>query len=219
MDAQQQSQPVAPLKKPWWRRIRVWAMIVVLSLPWLYLALVAHRVNEQRRAIEVVTELNGFFEYDFEFGSRPAFLRLPPARSNASPPAPLWLVRLLGVDYFANVACISTNRRPNDEQWNALSRLRNLEYVHLWYEDGTDRDLAELESLSCLKRAVVTFKVSDEAIERLRSALPSVQEIRARRTDGSFYYFDVRNTPTVSIAPPPSANAPSSGTKPTASAK
>jgi hypothetical protein len=210
MDAQNQPPSIAPAKKPWWRRVRVWLIIVVLALPWLYLAHLAYRVSEQRRAIDMVTKLNGFFEYDFEFGSRPAALRLPPARSNASPPAPPWLVRLLGVDYFANVAWFCIKQKPNDEQWNNLSRLSHLEFINLWYEDGTDRDLAQLENLTGLKRAIVSFKVSDEAIERLRRNLPSLQEFQVGRAEGGWYHFDVRSTPTVTIYPPPTASQPAS---------
>lgn len=216
MDAQDQSRPERATKTPWWRRVRVWMMIVILSLPWLYLALLSYRVSEQRRALVAVTRLNGFFQYDFEFSPPGPF---PRSASNATPPAPQWLIRLVGIDFFANVASLSVRGSPDDTQWDELSRLSHLEHINLWYDKGTDRDLARLEKLSSLKWVDVAFGASDEAIERLRKALPNLQRLNARRADRGWYQFDVLSTPSVTIHPPENASLPASSPKTSSTAK
>ena len=168
--------------------------------------------------LDAITRLNGFFEYDFEFsppGPVPPFPRPP---SNVTPPAPQWLIRLVGIDYFANVARLSVRGSPDDTQWDELSRLHHLERIVLWYDKGSDRDLAKLERLSSLKWADVPLSASDEAIERLRVALPNLQRLDAPH-DGGWYQFDVRSTPSVTIYPPQNKNKPASGSKTTPTAK
>ena len=169
--------------------------------------------------IDAIMRLNGFFEYDFEFSSHTASPSLPPAPSNASPPAPPWLIRLVGTDYFANVASFSVPTRPNDGQWDELSRLSDLEYVHLRYKEGTDCDLAKLEEFSNLKRVLVNFEVSEQAIRKLHKALPKLRELQAMLVGGGWYVFDVRLTPAVTIHPPPSTSLPAKGAKASATSK
>jgi hypothetical protein len=199
--------------------MRVWAALVLLLAPWLYVASLAFHASEQRRAIDAITRLNGYCEYDFEFRSHSVFGSLPPAPSNASPPAPPWLVRLVGTDYFANIALFSVPIRPSGKEWDELSRLSDLEYVHLRYTVGTDDDLARLAEYSNLKRALVHFEVSEQAIGKLHKALPKLCEVRAPLVGGRYYVFDARLTPAVTIYPPPKTSLPANSAKASATSK
>lgn len=158
-----------------------------------------HRVGQQRRAIEVTTRLGGFFGYDYEFRSNSTAPRLPPGPSNEAPPAPPWLVRIVGVDYFANITYLSLPRKPSASDWKEIVVLRNLEYVHLGYLDGDDRDLAWLAKLPNLKRVSVSFEVSENAIAEMQKTLPNLKESRAPLSGGREYLFDASSTPIVTI--------------------
>ncbi len=109
-------------------------------------------------------------EYDWELWRG---LHLP----NAKPPAPDWLVNLLGIDYFGNVVRVYFSNaywhsRPtqlSDELLRGLGEMKQLERLGLDNSSFDDQGLAYIRNLRQLKELYLgRTEVSDAGLGDIR---------------------------------------------------
>jgi internalin A len=152
----------APIVHPKRRRLRfslrgvLVAIAVIAVLIWIPI----QRAKNQKLAVEKIRELGGVVKYDFvKFGG-------------SQPPAPLWLHRLLGDDFFYNVWDVSfDNSKINDEDLNCLRDFPQLENLALrGCKNLTDAALAPCEELAKLDYLDISdTNLGDGAIAQLRN--------------------------------------------------
>lgn len=134
-------------------RIGVRGLIVLVLLIGGCLGWIARSARVQREAVRTITKAGGFIKYDWELWRG---LNVPGAR----PPAPDWLVRLLGVDYFGNVVTVRWDgghlfHDPevvlSDATLASLAALTHLEGLELDHTSLEDVGLAKLAHLRRLR--------------------------------------------------------------------
>jgi len=109
------------------------ALVVLLGVG---LGWVVQQAERQRKAVEAIRKAGGIVRYDYEMDEG----------GNAEPPVPTWLMRLVGDDYFADVAAVGYVRREgiDDVLLEHIKGLTELEFLLLHETDITDEDLNEL---------------------------------------------------------------------------
>ncbi len=141
----------------------------------VWICILAHRVDKQRQAIDVILKLNGWYQYDFELSppSRGDPLH-PGSPSNADVPGPPVLTRFVGTDYVASVVYASIGSAPRAADLDRIAALDKLEYLMLMYRGAETSDLSWLEKLPNLKSVYIgQFDASDRAVDDLNVRLPS----------------------------------------------
>jgi hypothetical protein len=139
-------------------RISVRSLIVLVLLVGGWLGWMVRGANVQREAVRTITRAGGFVQYDWEVWRG---LTVPGAR----PPAPNWLVNLIGIDHFGNVVAAgwSVNHlfhdpevSLSDETLASLGALTHLESLGLAGSSLDDAGLARLSHLRRLKWLALT---------------------------------------------------------------
>ena len=134
-------------------RIGVRGLIILVLLIGGCLGWMARSARVQREAVRTITKAGGVIQYDWEVSRG---LTVPGAR----PPAPDWLVRLLGVDYFGNVVTVRWDgghlfHDPEvvlgDATLDSLGALTHLESLELGHTSLDDAGLAKLAHLRRLR--------------------------------------------------------------------
>jgi hypothetical protein len=145
--------------------------------------------------VAAIQAAGGDVLYDYEF-------RAPPSGRNELP-GPDWLCRLMGVDYFADVAYVSLyagatdhtlarvgtltalqelwlgGAQVNDAGLSQVRGLAKLELLSLYGTSVTDAGLAHVGGLSNLKKVyLIGGQTSDEGYRRLHEALPECEIVR-----------------------------------------
>ncbi len=143
-----------------WLQFSLRTFLIVLTLLAMGLGYVSFRAREQREAVARINELGGHIQYDYQRGSNP----------KPSPPGWPWLRRLVGDEYFQDVAFVNLgNTKVSDADLRLISKLRRTKILTL---DGTNisdeglasiRGMSELQSLGLMKT-----KVTTEGIRRMR---------------------------------------------------
>ena len=152
----------------------------------LLLALLgAHLVNSakaQRRAVAEIAKRKGSILYDFQFaGGDPAGNKIP----NARPPAPEWLRRWLGDEFFQEVVQVMLSG-PNweDDSLSALEDLPRVRELHLFQTPNiTNAGLAHLRGLRRLESLDIyrNRKISDAGVAHLQG----LTNLKALLMDGA----------------------------------
>ena len=113
-----------------------------------YLIYKLHCASRQREVVELIRACGGEITYDYQLDAK----GLPVSDTKFS--APRWLVRLLGVDFFARVVEVDGGARLSD---NDMSLLPNLKSVRAFYLTGNNKVsnvglsyLSDLDKLSFL---------------------------------------------------------------------
>ena len=139
-------------KRRWYqfslRTLLVFVLLVSIGLSWFALKL--QQARKQREAVRVIEKLGGEVEYDYELHEQ---LSMQPPE----PTQPAWLRGLLGIDFFADVACVS---------WSGLGIGPGATGAGLEHLKG----LPALISLD-LKHTQVT----DEGVKKLKQAFPNCE--------------------------------------------
>jgi hypothetical protein len=93
--------------RSWWHRIRlsVRGLIVVVLLIGGGLGWVVRKARIQRDAVRALQSRGAFIFYDWQFKDGHT--------TDGKPPAPKWLVRLIGVDYFGKIVSITFPQQVN----------------------------------------------------------------------------------------------------------
>jgi hypothetical protein len=145
-------------------------LIVAALMGWL-----VHKARKQREAVAAVKEFGGWVHYDYEFVNG----KLTPGRQ---PWAPIWLRRLVGDEYFQNIAEVSLvydaatgrrfdkkNVRPADQVLASLAGQSGLKTLLLMETQATDRGLKQLRSIAGLEALYLwdATRVTDAGIAHL----------------------------------------------------
>jgi hypothetical protein len=92
-----------PARKRRWLRFSLRTLLVVvvlLSVPLGWFALKMREAERQRRAVEAITEAGGWVRYDWALDESGR------DSGRQGPPAPAWLLKLVGEDLFSDIACV-----------------------------------------------------------------------------------------------------------------
>jgi hypothetical protein len=171
--------------------IRVLLLVVaMLAVP---VAWKTNRARAQRRAVAVIKKKGGYVGYDYEFRNGQ-----PVDYSQGHPDAPQWLRRALGDEFFQEVTYVycpyeinqfwpdglasaireKRRRSISDEDLQYFKCLDHLQTVSIESNDVTDAGFANFENLRSLQSLeVISSRVTQTAIQRLKRALPRVELI------------------------------------------
>jgi Leucine-rich repeat (LRR) protein len=122
---------------------------------------IARGARIQREAVQAIIKAGGGVAYDWQWRNHNPL-------SDAKPPAPPWLVDVLGVDYFGHVAYVVTPGDSDAELFEVekLSQLQDL--VILNPEKINDACLVRLKRLTALRSLVLgDARVTDAGISQL----------------------------------------------------
>ena len=132
---------------------------VVVAIPFSWLA-VEMKGGKQRETVEAIQKLGGEARYDYQLEQR-----LPPALFGAT-----WLQKLLGDNFFANVAEVHLSGTQATDA--ALGRLEGLSQLVILSLDNTQVTDAGLEHLKGLSQLSILHlhntQVTDAGLEHLR---------------------------------------------------
>ena len=101
---------------------------------------VVRSVHDQRDAVAAIVRAGGSVEYDWQWRTG---LSTPGGR----PPAPRWLVDLIGVDFFGHVTYVRLTGTNTDVAMAAVGRLINVEKIDLFGPSITDAGMVHLTGL------------------------------------------------------------------------
>lgn len=121
MDAKDAVPHAARRERRWWRySLRsLFLLTTVLAAACSWFAVRANRAARQRDAVAALTKLGGFVCYDYQLDSRSP---VPPWH----PREPLWMQKLLGVDFFADVVSVTLGCDRELGYLGNLPRLKSL---------------------------------------------------------------------------------------------
>jgi hypothetical protein len=173
-------------------KISVRVLMLLIIVVGVVLAWRANTARRQHEAVAAIRRCDGWAHYDYEFVPGPSPLAqsdpklaprwgtLTPGRT---PPAPAWLRRIVGDEYFQEIAHVSflydlDNRmlvasmleRPSgDDILAKLEGQTGIKTLHFGYEKVTARGLASIAQLPALEELIVcnTDGISDADLARL----------------------------------------------------
>jgi hypothetical protein len=102
------------------RTLMVLILVVALFVGWR-----ANRAYVQRQAVARIIAANGSITYDFQFGVPSS------SRGTKQPPAPGWLRRWIGDEYFQEVSGVTIRAYTSPEPVEAISHLDSLESLEI----------------------------------------------------------------------------------------
>jgi hypothetical protein len=169
-----------PPRKPrrGWAAISLRGLLVLVLAVALRLGWADHRARQQREAVDAVRKFGGFVHYDWEFAVAP--VRVPPGNflwksswgtltPGRKPPAPNWLRRAVGDEYFQDIAHVSLfvdiekgiadsatyNIGPADNALAKLSTQTRVRTLHLGGQQVTDKNLAHVGRMTGLEELII----------------------------------------------------------------
>lgn len=152
------------------RRLRVSlrALMLAVLVAGVWMGRQVNRARQQREAVAAVSKCEGRVFYDWQFADG----KLEPA---TEPPAPLWLRRLVGDEYFQEVDQVNftCHDRVLDAQ-EVLARLTSQTGIRRLYFQGTpatDEGLRSIAHLSRLEELILedSSLLSDDGLDHLTS--------------------------------------------------
>jgi hypothetical protein len=171
-----------PPKRRWWRRLparlSLRALMVLVLLLGGVLGWSANRARRQGEAIQRVARLGGRIGYDYNYMAERG--NYPPAKA-ADPPAPRWLLRWLGPEYFRRVNFVSlaehTSGRARDVPDLAfLDGLPDVVVIDLAATRFADAELAHARPHRLIRLLAGGSRLGDEGLARL-GAKPELWEL------------------------------------------
>ena len=162
--------------------VRLRALMLLIAVAALGLGWRVNRAHTQARAVARVKAAGGHVWYDYQLdgdGSR---------KANASRSAPAQLRRLLGDEFFQEVAAVTFRGQTTDDQLAPVEDLDRLGEFNLLVSDSekriTDAGLAHLRRLKGLRIVrIEDAHVNDAGLGHLAD-LPHLQELFLLHIDG-----------------------------------
>ncbi len=191
--------PVMPRSHLRWYQFSLAALLGCVTLVGLlssWLAVKLRQAKAEQNTVAALVDTGGYVEYDFHFDS--SGNRIVSAKS----PVPLWLLNLIGVDFFSDVAVAHVK---NDKGMEIIHDFSNLQGVDASISEVTNGGLVHLGKIDGLKWLDVSYtKISGdiETIEGL-SQLRSLDISNSDITDealkhivrlSGIRYLDLSNT-------------------------
>jgi hypothetical protein len=141
-------------------------LTVAVAIPCSWLAVEMKRARDQREAIEAVLGLEGrVLLGNLRFGKEMELM----VRDTA-PRRPVWLVNLLGPDFFEDVASVDfTNLPISDADLESIKGLTQLRHLSLYNTKVTDVGLQHLNGLTRLQKLeLVNTRITDAGLVNLK---------------------------------------------------
>lgn len=169
-------------------RVSVRAMMGVVLVLAVALGLYVRSVHVQQDVVAAIKRAGGSVEYDWRWGNDSPDILVYGEKWRA----PMWLVRLVPVDYVANVVGVDLMPRPrlaskvDDRTLEQVVRLRHLVTLSLSGTEITDSGLVHLKGLSRLRHLLIgRTRVGDAGLAHLKglSSLATVYISGDRITD------------------------------------
>ena len=138
-------------------------LVVAVAIPCGWLTVKMRQAERQRKAVEAIEEgWGGVKHYEMD-----EFLQMT---GRQEPPAPAWLMKLVGVDFFADIAVVSlSSTAVGNETMEHLSVLTKLEVLLLGDTNVSDLGLEHLTSMTKLEvLSLADTNVSDLGLEHLK---------------------------------------------------
>jgi hypothetical protein len=139
-----------------WLQFSLRTFVIVISLLAAWLGYISFRAREQREVVARVTELGGKFEYDYQTGKNP----------QKTPPGWPWLRRLVGDEYFQDVAVVHLDdTKVSDADLRLICKLRRAKKLSLNRTEVSDEGLVSIRRMSQLNHlGLMRTKVTTEGI-------------------------------------------------------
>lgn len=177
-------------KKRRWFAISLRTFFLVLTLFCIWLGMTVHDARRQEQIVNLVHELGGQVEYDYEWDSEVRRMIDHAGVGGVGPAAeaagPRWLRGLIGDHYFCNVVTVSLRDNPKvtDEvvaQIGQLSELRILQFQDC--PNVTDAGIRQLPtSLRLRGLSLIGTACSDAAVAHLVE-LEGLEQLYLHRTN------------------------------------
>lgn len=150
-------------------QISLRTLLGLITVAAIGLGYITHRAREQRAAVARIKELGGRVHYDYQLKDNFAA---------QEPPGWPWLRRLVGDEYFQDVARVMLDKTPvSDSDLRVICKLRNPIVLHLGNTDISDEGLVYFEGLSKLSCLDLReTKITSAGLGRLKP-LPSVGSV------------------------------------------
>lgn len=132
-----------------WLQFSLRGFFVLLTALAVWLGVIVHRAREQREAVKAIEALEASIGYDWQDVQLDPAAPFPIA-GPLTPPAPAWLRRLIGDEYFQNAVIVS-----------------------FFSETDALKSIPHLKRLRKLKTVTVTPFASGATMDQLRAALPN----------------------------------------------
>ena len=183
-----------------WLQYSLRAFFVLVTVFSVWLGVVVHRANEQKKAVEWVREIGGSVWYDYQYDADGSFI------NDAEPPGPKWLMQLLGAEYFQEVFTVDLfDKQVSD--LTPLVELKQLKDLGLYNTSASD--LAPLAKLPNLRWLWLNgTQVSDltplaklTSLERLELNDTPVNDLRPLAKLTRLEYVSCRRSPVSDLAP------------------
>jgi hypothetical protein len=162
--------------------------VLMLSLPLSWLATKLEQARRQRKAIAMVTALDGVALYDYEYDVYFAEETGPYAFETVEPvsPWPYWMRRLMGDDFLHSVVLvcipITDETQLTDDDIELLRALPRLRAIRLSYESASEPTLEGLKGLDSIEQlSLADSRVSDAALVHLET-LTNLEHLDLRGT-------------------------------------
>ncbi len=151
-------------------------LVMVVAVPCSWFALEMKKANKQQEAVAEIRKAAGYVQYDYDR----QFWR---QGGIAQPPAPVWLLNLLGVHFFADVVWVGDfHCQFTDATLKNLKDLTELEELDLGSTKITDAGLKNLEGLTRLRPLRLEFtEVTDAGLVHLKG-LKQLRELLLSNT-------------------------------------
>jgi len=140
-------------------------LVVVVAIPYSWLAVEMQRASEQRKAVEGIERLGECVAYGYKFDRHGGQWPL----LSEELPGSLWLRRLLGDDFFADVVGVSAHESEvNDAILEHLRVLPRLREVCLQSCQVSEKGVEFVGDLANLRELLLDgSNVSDEGLEHI----------------------------------------------------
>jgi hypothetical protein len=165
-------------------------LTIVVALPCSWLAIGLRQASNQQAAREAFAARGGSAPYDYELDASRNWHRIQPAQS----PAPAWLHKVVGDDFFADVAVVNlADTSVTDAGLEHLKGLRQLRMLILGSTQVTDAGLEHLDGLNRLQVLyLMNTQVTDAGLKHL-NGLSQLQEFvlsNTRVTDAGLEHLE-----------------------------
>ena len=167
-----------PASRPWLRFLRfsVRGMIVLVLVIGGWLGWLVRSARIQREAVAAIERAGGSVEYDWRWKkSRTSW--------DGEPLEPIWLVKTMGVDYFAHASRAILEANGTDQDLAQVGRLPSLAAVALVESKVTDAGLRHMRGLTNLSDLQLFFtnQITDAGLEHLKG-LKSLSQLELMGT-------------------------------------
>lgn len=153
-------------------------VVVLLSLALGWLAKEMVRAERQRTAVEAIREAGGWVYYDWEVKGSGSHT------GGQESPVPALLVKLMGEDFFSDVAGVYLDRCADDETLGGLKVFPNIIVLKIDSCPISNAGLEHIKRMTQLKRlGLYGTKLPHKDVEELRKALPNCTIYRGQPSE------------------------------------